>query len=275
MLYRAKSLKGYRLKSKDGEIGKVKEFYFDDNHWTIRYLVADTGSWLTGKQVLLSPYALLEVNEEEKYVSVSLTKKQIENSPPLSFDKPVSRQFESDYYGYYGWPTYWTGEYMWGYYPYIARDPESMSKVDQTLETSWDPDLRSTHDVTGRHLEANNGSIGHIADFLIDDETWAIRYLVIDTRNYWPGKKVLISPKWIESLSWEESKIVVNLSKESIKLSPEYQDDVPITREYEDSLYRHYEREAYWKDEAEAKGASQFQKYIASRRDDEIDRTFY
>ena len=114
MLNKAKTLKGYKLDSLDGEIGKVKEFYFDDQHWTIRYLVADTGNWLTGRQVLISPYALVAVNKEEQHIAIDLTKKQIEDSPSLNSDKPVSRQFEEAYYGYYGWPMYWGGPYMWG-----------------------------------------------------------------------------------------------------------------------------------------------------------------
>ena len=129
MLNKAKTLKGYKLDSLDGEIGKVKEFYFDDRHWTIRYLVADTGNWLTGRQVLISPYALVAVIKEEQHIAVDLTKKQIEDSPSLNSDKPVSRQFEEAYYGYYGWPMYWAGPYMWGDYPYIVRDREKWKEI--------------------------------------------------------------------------------------------------------------------------------------------------
>ena len=128
MLNKAKTLKGYKLDSLDGEIGKVKEFYFDDQHWAVRYLVADTGNWLTGRQVLISPYALGAVNQEEQHISIDLTKKQIEDSPSLDSDKPVSRQFEESYYGYYGWPAYWDGPYMWGPYPYIVRDRETVEE---------------------------------------------------------------------------------------------------------------------------------------------------
>ena len=131
MLNKAKTLKGYTLDSLDGEIGKVKEFYFDDQHWTIRYLVADTGNWLTGRQVLISPYALVAVNKEEQHIAIDLTKKQIEDSPSLDSDKPVSRQFEEAYYGYYGWPMYWGGPYMWGAYPYIVRDREKWRESTQ------------------------------------------------------------------------------------------------------------------------------------------------
>jgi len=249
MLNKAKTLKGYKLDSRDGEIGKVKEFYFDDHHWTIRYLVADTGNWLTGRQVLISPYALIAVIKEEEHITIDLTKKQIENSPPLDADKPVSRQFEDAYYGYYGWPDYWGDTYMWGSYPYIERDGKKWKESAQAEKASWDPHLRSTYDVSGHHIQATDGEIGHVDDFVIDDETWAIRYLIIDTQNWWPGKKVLVSPQWIERVSWKESKVFVGLSRETIKQSPEYTEEALLTRDYETRLHQHYNRQGYWIDE--------------------------
>jgi uncharacterized protein YrrD len=256
MLYKSKTLKGYRLHSRDGVIGKVEEFYFDDHYWTIRYLVADTGNWLTGRQVLLSPYALAGVETEEPHITVDLTQKQIEDSPSLNSDKPVSRQFEEAYYGYYGWPMYWGGSYMWGAYPYdpyMVRDREMGGESTQG-EKTWDSRLRSTHDVSGHHIQAADGEIGHVEDFIIDDETWAIRYLVIDTRNWWPGKKVLVSPHWIERVSWSESKVFVNLSRDAIKESPEYTEESLLTRDYETGLHRHYDQPGYWENEADAPG---------------------
>ncbi|MDQ2667807.1 MAG: PRC-barrel domain-containing protein [Gemmatimonadota bacterium] len=245
MLIKAQTLKGYTLHSRDGEIGKVKEFYFDDRYWTVRYLVADTGNWLTGREVLISPYALAAVKNDEQYINVDLTRKQIEDSPSPDTDKPVSRQFEENYYGYYGWPMYWGGAYMWGAYPYIARDRELWKAASQDDET-WDSRLRSTHDVSGHNIQATDGEIGHVDDFIIDDETWAIRYLVIDTKNWWPGRKVLVAPLWIKRVSWAESKVFVNLSREAIKQSPEYMGDSLLTRDYEAALHHHYDREGYW-----------------------------
>src|SRR5450759_1227204 len=150
MLNKAKILTGYKLDSLDGEIGKVEEFYFDDQHWTIRYLVADTGDWLTGRLVLISPHALHAASKQEQHIAIGLTKKQIEESPSLDSDKPVSRQFEEAYYGHYGWPQYWGGPYLWGASPYpymtgpypcLVRDKEPSQG-----KKAWDPHLRSTHD---------------------------------------------------------------------------------------------------------------------------------
>jgi hypothetical protein len=253
MLIKAKTLEGYKLDSLDGEIGKVKDFYFDDRHWTIRYLVAETGTWLADRQVLISPYALVEVNEEEKNIAVDLTKKQIEASPSIDKHKPVSHQFEQAYYGHYGYPTYWGGPFNWGAYPYFIRDREARAREQRPEPTSrekgWDPHLRSTYGVSGHHIQTLDGELGHVADFIIDDENWAIRYLIVDTHNWWPGKKVLVSPQWIERVSWGERKVFVNLSRETIKQSPEYTDEALLTRDYEISLLGHYNRKGYWVDE--------------------------
>lgn len=248
MLINEKTLKGYKLDTKDGEIGKIREFYFDDKHWTIRYLVADTGNWMLGNQVLLSPYVLDSVNKEEKNIGVNLTNKQIENSPSLFSDKPVSKQIEEDLNKYYGWPAYWNGSEMWGDYPHIPHDSNEWKTPGKNKET-WDPNLRSTSFITGQGIQATDGEIGYVDDFIIDDETWAIRYLVIDTSNWWIGKKVLVSPQWIDKLSWQDSKVVVNLTRESIKQSPEYSEENLLTRDYETQLHSHYQRNIYWKED--------------------------
>lgn len=198
-----------------------------------------------GRQVLISPYALVAAIKAEAHVAVDLTKKQIVDSPSLSTDEPVSRQFEQSYFGYYGYPMYWAGGYMWGGYPYPIRDP-SLWETPTDAEKSSDRNLRSTEKVTGYNIQATDGEIGHVEDFIIDDETSAIRYPVIDARNWWPGKKVLISPEWIERVSWSEDKVFINLTREAIKLSPEYTEEALITRDYETGLYGHYQREGYW-----------------------------
>ena len=255
MLTKAKALRGYKLHSLDGEIGKVEEFYFDDKHWAIRYLVANTGNWLTGREVLISPYALRDVNKEKQDIFINLTKKQIEDSPSLETDKPVSRQFEEKYSGYYGWPPYWGGPYMWGAYAYVERDQEKWKEVNPGGK-AWDAHLRSTRTVSTYNLQTTDGDLGHVGDFVIDDRTWAIRYLIVDRRNWWPGKKVLISPQWIDRVSWTESKVFVNLSREAIKESPEYTEESLLSRDYEIKLHQHYNRQGYWVDEPAAEGQS-------------------
>jgi sporulation protein YlmC with PRC-barrel domain len=252
MLYKAKTLSGYTLRSLDGDIGNVKEFYLDDHHWTVRYLVVNTGHWITGRQVLISPYAITAVNKEEQYISINLTKKQIEDSPSLNDDKPISRQFEESYRRYYGMPMYWSGPYLWGAQPVIVHDPKMWSESIQG-EESWNPNLRSTSAMSGYDIQSPDGEIGHVEDFVIDDETWTIRYLVIDTKNWLPGKKVLISPQWIECVSWDQSIVFVNLSRNAIKQSPEYSEKALLNRDYEIEIFKHYHRQAYWGNEIVSK----------------------
>lgn len=246
MLFKTKELKGFKLNCKDGILGKVKDFYFDDHYWTTRYLVADTGGWLSEKQVLISPYAITDVNEEEEYIMLDLSKKQIQDSPPLESDKPISKQYESSYYDYYRWPSYWDGNFMWGEYPYINRAPGNWDQRTRSIKP-WNPNLRSVHAVNGNYIEATDGEIGHVADFLIDSETWAIRYLIADTHNFWPGgKQVLLSPQWIDRVSWPDKRIYVDVSKATIKGAPEYTSDFLITRNYETGLYSYYDQNGYW-----------------------------
>jgi len=255
MLRQAKEFKSFKLRARDGDIGNAREFYFDDRYWTVRYLVADTGNWISNTRVLISPYALNPANEAERVLPVDLTKEQIEESPPLDSDQPVSRQYEMQYYDYYGWPYYGYGPYSWGASPYIVRDREAWKEA-VGREEAWDPNLHSTSDVTGHRIQALDKEIGHVEDFIIDDETWSIRYLVVDTKNWWAGKHVLVSPQWIERVSWAELKVFINLSSEVIERSPEYTPE-SLSRDYEADLYRHYDRRGYWADELPAKGQEQ------------------
>jgi hypothetical protein len=180
-----------------------------------------------------------------------LTKKQIEDSPSIETDEPVSRQYETSYNGYYGYPDYWAGPYLWGGYPYLPRDRARWGRTASEPERG-DRHLRNTQEVTGYHLLALDGEIGHVDDFIVDSETWAIRYLVAATRNWWPGKKVLVSPKWIDNVSWDEREVAIGLSREAIKAAPEFTDDSPLTRDYETDLHGHYNRQGYWVDELAA-----------------------
>ena len=249
MLKDVKELKGCTIAASDGEVGEVVEFYFDDEKWTVRYLVADTGGWLRGRKVLISPAALGKIDWQARRLPVEMTKARVENSPDIDTDKPVSRQHESLYHDYYGYPYYWTGPYLWGpvAYPveYPAADPGEgpstvQKEVRSAMEQQGDIHLRSTNEVTHYYIEANDGEIGHVEDFLIDDENWTIRYMVADTRNWWPGKKVLVSPEWIHAVSWTESKVYVDLARDTIKHGPEYNPSMPITPDYERRLNEHY-----------------------------------
>lgn len=235
-------LDGYIVRAKDGDIGTVCEFYFDDESWTIRYVIVDTGGWLSGRKVLLSPAAFDTPNWESRTFPVKLTKEQVQNSPSIDTAKPVSRQHETELHGYYGWPIYW-GSMLGG----IQAAPLMIMDTVREDETSQgkpkgDTHLRSTSEVTGNHIEATDGEIGHVEDFVVDDETWAIRYLLVDTRNWLPGKKVLVSLQWIKRMSWAESKVYVDLTSDAIKNSPEFDPWKPVTLDYEGKLHDYYGR---------------------------------
>lgn len=258
MLTNAAHLKGLVIRATDGELGTVDQFYFDDETWAIRYLTVETGGWLGGKQVLISPFSVVQTDWEARRLDVALTKKQVENSPDINAHEPVSRQHEAAYLGYYGYPYYWGGPYLWGpsYYPAGLVMPATARDevlADRIQRESNDSHLRSTEAVTGYSIEASDGEIGHVDGFIVDDEAWAIRYIEVATRNWWPGKKVLVSPEWIERVSWAASKVYVALSREAIKSGPEYVESVQITREYENKLYFHYGRPPYWLPEPEHK----------------------
>jgi len=248
MLRRVKDLRGFAIRATDSEMGQVEQFYFDDETWAIRYLVTNTGGWLVGRQVLISPIAVTETDWEGKQLEVALTKQQVENSPDIDAHKPVSRQREAEYHSYYEYPYYWGGPLLWG--PADRSRDVVRSRAGKPLRAAMaadgDSHLRSTNEVTGYHIEATDGEIGHVEDFIVEDETWAIRYMLVDTRNWWPGKKVLVSPQWIKRVSWTDSKVYIDLSQEAVRNSPEYDESALVSRQYESSLYDHYGRPRYW-----------------------------
>ena len=249
----AKKLLGFSIGASDGEIGKVKDFYFDDVSWTIRYLVVETGTWLSGRQVLISTQALRGADWEKETFPVNLTKEQVKNSPDIDTTKPISRKHELLLHQYYPWTGYWEGG-LWG--GGVIGTSGMMMHVTEPLEDAirrssggegtedqgYDPHLRSVVNVTGYSIRNANDTIGEIADFIVDDESWQISFLVADTGNWLPGKKVLLSPKWIQDMDWETEVVHVQHSAEQIKHSPEYEPDRYIDAEYENRLHTHYDQ---------------------------------
>ena len=255
MLRSVKHLQGYKIHATDGDLGHVEQFYFDDETWAIRYLVVNTGNWLLGRHVLISPMSVGKTDTATNALGVNLTMEQVKHSPDIDTHKPVSRQQEIESSAYYGWPYYWVGGDLWGSWAYPthlaaqSEMPLEAPPLETEAQETGDSHLRSTQEVIGYALEGTDGEIGSVNDFILDDETWAIRYVVADTGSWWPGKKVLVDPRWIHQVSWAESTVHVGLLKEAIRSSPEYDPSVPISREYETSLYEHYGRSRYWKEE--------------------------
>ena len=251
MLWSTKKFRGYHIHATDGNIGKVEDMLFDDRHWTYRHAVVDTGSWLPGRTVLLPPSSIGRPDSQNKVLPVSLTKKQVDDSPPLSTDEPVSRRHETKLYEFYGLEPYWVGGIAGGEFPPPLSESEEFEKSQKPLKsvgtaTEGDPDLRSCNEVIGYHIQATDGEIGHVSDLIVDDDGWIVRYIAVDTRNWMPGREVLIAVNWVKKVSWEDSKVFVDLPLEKIADSPEWEPGSPVSREYEKSLYEYYSRPGYW-----------------------------
>ena len=238
MLRNIKDLRGYAIRATDGAIGKVDDFYFDDEDWGIRYLVVDTGSWLSGRKVLISPIAVGHAGWMARRLPVALTRAQVEHSPDIDTRKPVSRQHEAQYFGYYGYPYYWGGAGLWG----MGAYPGSLTaqgRIEEDLKahgthatpTADDCHLRSSNAVIGHHITATDGDIGHLEDLLVDDHTWAIRHLIVATSNWWGGHRVLVAPQWIKDVSWSEAKVSVDLTRQAVKDAPPYDSAAQLDRQ--------------------------------------------
>ena len=226
MLQSIKQICGDKIGATDGEIGAAKDFYFDDQRWVVRYLVADTGTWLPGQLVLISPHAFKELYQPGKVLLVKLTKKQIEDCPSIDAHKPVSRQYEEEYYRYYGWPTYWQGDGVWGMSGFpILSDPVGAASPAPAIKTNvpaepFDTHLRSAQAIIGYQIQVGEEIVGQVADFMVDDKSWIIGQLVINTGNRFFGKNVLLKPSEIERISFDESKLHLKISKAEFLQAP-------------------------------------------------------
>lgn len=226
------NLRGFDLVTTGGEFGTVKQFFFDDEQWVVRYLVVNTGDWVAEHQVLISPFAVMRIDYDYRKLHVALTKAQIERSPEIDTHKPVSRQMEASYSDYYSYPYYWRSPLLWGasaspdltapLTPAALRMATSAAAAAMARIVPPKLHLHSTQETSTYHIAATDGLIGYVNDFIVDDATWSIRYLVIDTRNWLLGRKVIVAPHWISSINWARGQVQVNLSRDAIRQSPEY-----------------------------------------------------
>jgi hypothetical protein len=235
--YKLKRLVNFGLRARDGEIGELEEILFDDRRWTVRYFVVRTGGWLWGRKVLIVPAVVTGFDEAAARLDVDLSREQIENSPPLESHLPVSRHYEHQYYQYYGWQPYWLGD------P-IFSPPTGPAPAPQQPPTEPEhPHLRSSAEVKGYRLSARDGEIGHVEDFVVQWPEWSVRYLEVDTRNWLPGKHVLIAPDWIGRVDWARREVTVHLPREAIQTAPAYDASQVIGDDYQVALSKHYRRQ--------------------------------
>ncbi len=255
MLRSLKALHHARIDASDGDLGTISRFLIDMDHWTVRYLVVETGSWWDGQEVLISPMSISRDAGPDGGIALALTRAQVRRSPAYDRTRPLTRGDETRLLEHYGHVPYWTGPFLWGPLP-AATAPTGLGEAGSrhqtettVLETSTgDLGLADSAEVAGTHLQATDGEIGHVEDFLAEDTTWSIRYLVIDTSNWWIGKQVLISPDWIDRADWPTGKLHIGLDRASVKGAPEYDGVTPPPRETEAALYRHHHRPPYWTD---------------------------
>lgn len=255
MLLGTNDLRGMSIHATDGDLGKADDFYFDDQDWTIRYVVVDVGSWIESRKVLISPISIPTIAPDLNRLMTSLTKEQVRDSPDWETEKPISRRYEELFADYYKYPYYWGGPALMGYAPYFmitgthaSGDPPSAERISDIKAEIEQTHLRSERAVNGYTLEAHEGEIGAVADFIFHEQSWRMDYLVIDTGRWLPGRKVLISPRWIESIDWKSSKIKAQLTREAIRNAPAYENPKMITRDYEARLFAYYGKSGYRED---------------------------
>ena len=248
MLRSLKDLESYTLSATDGDIGSVTNFLIDDKHWTVRYLVAKTGGFFGGRRVLISPISFRHADWSTKSFHVQLTMEKVKDAPGIDSDQSVSRQHEKDLVDYYSYPCYWGLAGIWGMGAYpaaLASGARGKAVTDRTVPPGGSH-LRSVNEVRGYHVQGSDDEVGHIQDFIVDDTSWEVRYLVIDTSNWWFGTRVLVAPHWASHVSWAERKVYFHMSRDAIRNSPEWKANAAINREYEMRLYDYYGRPAYW-----------------------------
>ncbi|MCB8942993.1 MAG: PRC-barrel domain-containing protein [Ardenticatenaceae bacterium] len=251
-----KELNGFELQAKDGKLGKIEELYFDEETWAVRYLVVNVGNWLLRDYVLLSPTSVEDVDREAEVVRVALTKDQIENSPDINTHKPISREKEERLHAYFNWPPYWRampmvaagaaphGAPVAPIAPYDLAPEEEKEMAAKGIQSS----LRSTKEVSGYDVFANDGELGHVETFLVDTLRWIVRYVVVDTGTWLPGRKVLIAPMWVSGIRWADSEMYLKLTQREVETSPEYDPEQHLYRDYETRLYDHYGQLPYWEE---------------------------
>src|SRR5688500_462819 len=218
MTHQINSIYGNKLGATDGDIGHIRDFYFDDRRWHVRYVVADTGTWLPRRHVLLSPHAFGRLEQQEQTLLINLSRQQIEDSPPIDSHRPVSRQYEAEYFRYYGWPVYWVGDGFGGFggFPGIISTRIERVQSNHGHDEPEDAHLRSTRAVTGYQVHALDGTVGYVSDFVVDEESWVIREVVVQAGHWYSARTVRISPRDIQKISYEESAVFLTLSLENV-----------------------------------------------------------
>lgn len=255
MFTRVCQIDGFTLCAEDGEIGHVADLCFDDEKWTMRYLVVATGPWLFGRRVLISPNSVTGWDWKKRKVSVGLSMEQVRNSPDIDTDRPISRQQESEYHLYYNFPPYWGGVALWGRYAQpggeVSDQDIEHSERTKRETTGGENHLRSAKEVAGYRVMATDGEVGHLDDFLMDPTNWAIRYLAINTGSWLRKHEVIITRKLVDRVVWSQAQMNVNASKALIEGAPDFDEAIGVDRELETRIFEHFTTHPYWEESQE------------------------
>jgi sporulation protein YlmC with PRC-barrel domain len=209
-------IRGFKAFCTGGEVGKVSDLYFDDEKWIVRYLIVDTGSWLTRHSVLISPLSVEAVSWETRQIRLSIDREKVEKSPDIDYHKPISRQQEAEYHSYYGYPYYWADTSMWELSPIPAYVPATSPK--QSPETPQeDNHLRSTNEIIGCQVKASDGEIGRVRDLLVDEDSWGVKSIVIDEADAPEQSGLDLPVSSVLRLSWTDRSVYVNVSRDEIR----------------------------------------------------------
>lgn len=213
MLQDTKRITGRIVQALDGEVGHVSDFLFDDTYWSLRYLVVETGPWLDGRKILLAPESF---ERNALYISDPLPTKvsrtKISSSPLFEMDQIIYRAYEEDYYDYYGWSAYWENSNSEANAISAMIGPAQMREI-----VPGRIHLRSVSSIAGFRLQANDGTIGHVASFTIDTRNWTVAEIVVETGHWYLGKQILVLPESVERINYEDSTVFVRLSLEDIR----------------------------------------------------------
>lgn len=270
MIRSVKGMHKFEIVASDGTVGSIDDFLFDDERWAIRYVVVDTGRWLPGRQVLISPLSVMRTEWNDERLLLSLSRDEVRNSPGIDVHPPVSRRREQEYFDYYGYPYYWGQAGLWGAHPLpmaptsdeIARRRLQAAAAERKAAEEGDAHLRSVAAVTGYDIRASDGELGHVEDVLFDDVSWAVRYLVVDTSNWWFGKHVLVAPEWITDIAWANRSVSVRVTRQALKGAPPYDRAQHLGRQWELDYYRHLLQPGYWLTSDEAEAITEAQSYL-------------
>jgi len=251
MLLSLKELAGFSIQAQDGEIGKVSDFYFDDQEWVVRHLIDKTGFGLLGRQTLITPDVIEMINLDARKLTVSLIREQIENGPTRSQEKPLARDVAKQKAAGQSADRYVSGasagdETIYAVAPAVQPKVIPIKREMAQDVTSDEPNLHSSNDVIGYRISTNNGLIGQIVDLFIDDETWAIQYLVISSKKELDNKRILIAPESIDWISWKQKSVSVSLEKEKIKDCPNFNLTMPVLNDQRDLMYEQFECVHLW-----------------------------